>query len=137
MGPRFKGLIDDVTRARVMDALREHFRPEFLNRVDEIVLFEPLKKADIGHIVDIQLARLRKLLEDKRLALELSPKALEFLGEHGYDPVYGARPLKRAIQKYLQDPLAMKVLSGEYQAGDTVQVDAGQGALRFSKPVRA
>jgi ATP-dependent Clp protease ATP-binding subunit ClpB len=137
LGMEAKGLIDDVTRARVMDALREHFRPEFLNRVDEIVLFEPLKKADIGHIVDIQLARLRKLLEDKRLALELSPKALEFLGEHGYDPVYGARPLKRAIQKYLQDPLAMKVLSGEYQAGDTVQVDAGQGALRFSKPVRA
>ena len=119
-----------------MDALRQHFRPEFLNRVDEIVIFEPLRREEIGRIVEIQLARLKKLLEDRRLTLELTPAAVAFLGEHGYDPVYGARPLKRAIQKYLQDPLAMKVLSGEYVAGDTVQVDAGKGALRFSKPGR-
>ncbi|MGZ6132189.1 MAG: AAA family ATPase, partial [Myxococcaceae bacterium] len=129
-----KETIDEVTRARVMDALRQHFRPEFLNRVDEIVIFEPLRRKEIGRIVEIQLARLKKLLEDRRLTLEMTPAAVAFLGEHGYDPVYGARPLKRAIQKYLQDPLAMKVLSGEYVAGDTVHVDAGKGALRFSKP---
>jgi ATP-dependent Clp protease ATP-binding subunit ClpB len=117
-----------------MDALRQHFRPEFLNRIDEIVVFEPLHRKQIGRIVDIQLGRLRKLLEDRRLTLDLTPSAVSFLAEHGYDPVYGARPLKRAIQKYLQDPLALKVLSGEYVAGDTVLVDAGKGALRFSKP---
>jgi ATP-dependent Clp protease ATP-binding subunit ClpB len=131
-----KGL-DEAARERVMEALRAHFRPEFLNRVDEVVIFEPLKKSDLHHIVDIQLGRLRKLLEDKKLTLEMTEAAKNFLGEHGYDPVYGARPLKRAIQKYLQDPLALKVLSGEYQPGDTVQVDAGKGELRFSKPARA
>ncbi|HZX43098.1 MAG TPA: AAA family ATPase, partial [Myxococcaceae bacterium] len=129
-----KETLDEVTRARVMDALRQHFRPEFLNRVDEIVIFEPLRREQIGRIVEIQLARLKKLLEDRRLTLQLTPPAVAFLGEHGYDPVYGARPLKRAIQKYLQDPLALKVLSGEYVAGDTILVDAGKGALRFSKP---
>ena len=131
-----KGL-DEAARERVMEALRAHFRPEFLNRVDEVVIFEPLKKSDLHHIVDIQLGRLRKLLEDRKLTLEMTEAAKTFLGEHGYDPVYGARPLKRAIQKYLQDPLALKVLSGEYQPGDTVQVDAGKGELRFSKPARA
>ena len=129
-----KETLDEVTRARVMDALRQHFRPEFLNRVDEIVIFEPLRREQIGRIVEIQLARLKKLLEDRRLTLQLTPAAVVFLGEHGYDPVYGARPLKRAIQKYLQDPLALKVLSGEFVAGDTIGVDAGKGALRFSKP---
>jgi ATP-dependent Clp protease ATP-binding subunit ClpB len=131
-----KGL-DEAARERVMDALRAHFRPEFLNRVDEVVIFEPLKKSDLHHIVDIQLGRLRKLLEDRKLTLEMTDAAKAFLGEHGYDPVYGARPLKRAIQKYLQDPLAMKVLSGEFQPGDTISVDAGKGDLRFNKPVRA
>ncbi|HZJ53632.1 MAG TPA: ATP-dependent chaperone ClpB [Myxococcaceae bacterium] len=134
LGMEGKESIDEVTRTRVMDELRHHFRPEFLNRVDEIVIFEPLRREQIARIVDIQLARLRKLLEDRRLTLEITPAAVGFLAEHGYDPVYGARPLKRAIQKYLQDPLALKVLSGEYTAGDTVLVDAGKGALRFSKP---
>jgi ATP-dependent Clp protease ATP-binding subunit ClpB len=129
--------LDEAARERVMDALRAHFRPEFLNRVDEVVIFEPLKKSDLHHIVDIQLGRLRKLLEDRKLTLAMTEGAKAFLGEHGYDPVYGARPLKRAIQKYLQDPLALKVLSGEYQPGDTVNVDAGKGDLRFEKPVRA
>src|SRR5208283_2894901 len=123
-----KGL-DEAARERVMDALRAHFKPEFLNRVDEIVIFEPLKKSDLSRIVDIQLDRLHKLLEERKLTLELTSPAKAFLAEHGYDPVYGARPLKRAIQKYLQDPLALKVLSGEYQAGDTVRVDAGKGEL--------
>jgi ATP-dependent Clp protease ATP-binding subunit ClpB len=137
MGMEGKDTIDEATRSRVMDALRQHFRPEFLNRVDEIVLFEPLRRQQMNRIVEIQLARLRKLLEDRRLTLEMSPAAVSFLAEHGYDPVYGARPLKRAIQKYLQDPLALKVLSGEYLAGDTVVVDAGKGALRFSKRTTA
>jgi ATP-dependent Clp protease ATP-binding subunit ClpB len=134
IGMEGKDHLDEATRSRVMDALRQHFRPEFLNRIDEIVVFEPLHREQIGRIVDIQLGRLRKLLEDRRLTLEITPSAVSFLAEHGYDPVYGARPLKRAIQKYLQDPLALKVLSGEYVAGDTVLVDAGKGALRFSKP---
>jgi ATP-dependent Clp protease ATP-binding subunit ClpB len=134
IGMEGKDHLDEATRSRVMDALRQHFRPEFLNRIDEIVIFEPLHRKQIGRIVDIQLGRLRKLLEDRRLTLDLTPSAVSFLAEHGYDPVYGARPLKRAIQKYLQDPLALKVLSGEYVAGDTVLVDAGKGALRFSKP---
>jgi ATP-dependent Clp protease ATP-binding subunit ClpB len=133
MGMEGKDTLDEATRSRVMDALRQHFRPEFLNRVDEIVVFEPLRREQMNRIVEIQLARLRRLLEDRRLTLEMSPAAVSFLAEHGYDPVYGARPLKRAIQKYLQDPLALKVLSGEYLAGDTVVVDAGKGALRFSK----
>jgi ATP-dependent Clp protease ATP-binding subunit ClpB len=137
MGMEGKDTIDEATRSRVMDALRQHFRPEFLNRVDEIVLFEPLRRQQMSRIVEIQLARLRKLLEDRRLTLEMSPAAVSFLAEHGYDPVYGARPLKRAIQKYLQDPLALKVLSGEYLAGDTVVVDAGKGALHFSKKTTA
>jgi ATP-dependent Clp protease ATP-binding subunit ClpB len=137
LGMEGKDTLDEATRNRVLDALRQHFRPEFLNRVDEIVIFEPLRKKEIGRIVEIQLSRLRKLLEAKRLALELTPAAMAFLAEHGYDPVYGARPLKRAIQKYLQDPLALKVLSGEFIAGDTIKVDAGKGELRFSKTARA
>src|SRR5262249_41939191 len=132
-GIEAKGTLDEATRERVMGELRQHFRPEFLNRVDEIVIFEPLRREQIGRIVEIQLERLKKLLDDRRLKLELTPAAVAFLGEHGYDPVYGARPLKRAIQKYLQDPLAMKVLSGEFVGGDTIMVDAGKGALRFSK----
>jgi hypothetical protein len=95
-----------------------------------------LQKADIADR-EIQLSRLRKLLEQKRLTLEVTPAAMAFLAEHGYDPVYGARPLKRAIQKYVQDPLALKVLGGEFLAGDTIKVDAGKGELRFSKTARA
>jgi ATP-dependent Clp protease ATP-binding subunit ClpB len=137
LGIEGKDTLDEATRNRVLEALRQHFRPEFLNRVDEIVLFEPLRKADIGRIVEIQLSRLRKLLEQKRLTLEVTPAAMAFLAEHGYDPVYGARPLKRAIQKYVQDPLALKVLGGEFLAGDAIKVDAGKGELRFSKTARA
>ncbi|HEY8207783.1 MAG TPA: ATP-dependent chaperone ClpB, partial [Myxococcaceae bacterium] len=116
-----------------MEALKAHFRPEFLNRVDEIVVFEPLRREDMATIVDIQIQRLRKLLEDRRLTLELTDAGREFLAERGYDPTYGARPLKRAVQKYMQDPLALKVLSAELVPGDTVLVDAGRDALRISK----
>ncbi|MCP3169890.1 ATP-dependent chaperone ClpB [Myxococcus qinghaiensis] len=125
--------LDAKTRENVMDALRGHFRPEFLNRVDEIVIFEPLRKKDIYRIVDIQLAKLAKLLADKRLALELTDAAREMLAERGYDPTYGARPLKRAVQKNLLDPLALKVLSGDFLPGDTIQADAGPTGLTFAK----
>ncbi|QRO00761.1 ATP-dependent chaperone ClpB [Archangium violaceum] len=125
--------LDEATRNDVMGILRQHFRPEFLNRVDEIIIFEPLRKKDIQSIVDIQVARMQKLLADKRLTLELTEAAEAFLAERGYDPTYGARPLKRAIQKYLMDPLALKVLGGEYAPGDHIMVDAGKDALKFGK----
>jgi|APLak6261679142_1056127.scaffolds.fasta_scaffold00542_4 ATP-dependent Clp protease ATP-binding subunit ClpB len=130
--------IDTSVRREVMDALKQHFRPEFLNRVDEIVIFEPLKQSDIAQVVDIQMARLQKLATDKRLTLELTPKGREFLAAEGYDPVYGARPLKRAIQKHVQDPLAIKILAGEFVPGDHVKVDAsGTNGLRLSVTPRA
>jgi ATP-dependent Clp protease ATP-binding subunit ClpB len=125
--------LDEPTRNDVMGILRQHFRPEFLNRVDEIILFEPLRKTDIKRIVDIQVARMQKLLADKRLTMELTEGAETFLADRGYDPTYGARPLKRAIQKYLMDPLALKVLGGEYAPGDHILVDAGKDALTFGK----
>ncbi|HET9459599.1 MAG TPA: ATP-dependent chaperone ClpB [Sphingomicrobium sp.] len=114
---------------QVMEVVRAHFRPEFLNRLDEIILFHRLGPAHMGPIVDIQVARLGQLLEDRKIRLDLTPKAREWLGRVGYDPVYGARPLKRAVQKYLQDPLADAILSGKIKDGDTVRVDEGDGAL--------
>jgi ATP-dependent Clp protease ATP-binding subunit ClpB len=114
---------------QVMEVVRAHFRPEFLNRLDEIILFHRLGAAHMGPIVDIQVARLQKLLEDRKITLMLSDAAREWLGRVGYDPVYGARPLKRAVQKYLQDPLADALLSGKIKDGDTVRVDEGDGQL--------
>jgi ATP-dependent Clp protease ATP-binding subunit ClpB len=114
---------------QVMEVVRAHFRPEFLNRLDEIILFHRLGVAHMGPIVDIQVARLQKLLEDRKITLTLSEAAREWLGRVGYDPVYGARPLKRAVQKYLQDPLADALLSGRIRDGDTVRVDEGEGQL--------
>jgi ATP-dependent Clp protease ATP-binding subunit ClpB len=114
---------------QVMEVVRAHFRPEFLNRLDEIILFHRLGAAHMGPIVDIQVARLGKLLDDRKIILELTPKAREWLGRVGYDPVYGARPLKRAVQKYLQDPLADALLSGTIKDGDAVRVDEGEGQL--------
>ena len=129
--------LDDETKDDVMEVLRRQFRPEFLNRIDEVVIFESLKREDIARIVDLQLERIRKLLADKRLDLELQPSARQFLAEKGYDPVYGARPLKRAIQKYLQDPLALKVLSGEFAPGDTINVEAGKDELVLTRKRKA
>jgi ATP-dependent Clp protease ATP-binding subunit ClpB len=129
--------LDDLTKGQVMQAVREQFRPEFLNRVDEIVIFESLRRDDIEKIIDLQLARLQKLLEERRLTLELAESAKRFLAERGYDPVYGARPLKRALQKYLQDPLALKVLNGAFVPGDTVVAEAGRDELKLSKKARA
>ncbi|HEU5481505.1 MAG TPA: ATP-dependent chaperone ClpB [Sphingomicrobium sp.] len=122
---------EDVAKVepQVMEVVRAHFRPEFLNRLDEIILFHRLGAAHMGPIVDIQVARLGKLLEDRKIRIDLTDAAREWLGRVGYDPVYGARPLKRAVQKYLQDPLADAILSGKIKDGDTVRVDEGDGQL--------
>jgi ATP-dependent Clp protease ATP-binding subunit ClpB len=119
----------EVARADVMGMVRAHFRPEFLNRVDEIVLFQRLKRADMAAIVDIQLGRLRSLLADRKIVLELDEAARTWLADKGYEPAYGARPLKRAIQKSLQDPLARMILAGEVKDGEAVPVTAGVDGL--------
>jgi ATP-dependent Clp protease ATP-binding subunit ClpB len=121
------------TRERVMEAVRAHFRPELLNRIDEIVIFNPLGKEQIKAIVDIQLAGLRARLEERKIDLELTNAARELLALEGFDPVYGARPLKRAIQQHIVQPLAMRLLRGEFEDGDRIVVDVGNGELDFSK----
>ncbi len=120
-------------RRRVLEALDQHFRPEFLNRIDEIIIFHSLTMEHLVQIVDIQLERLRGLLAERKLDLELSGAAKRYLAEKGYDPVYGARPLKRTIQRELQDPLAMKILQGEFNEGDRVIVDVKGGELTFGR----
>jgi ATP-dependent Clp protease ATP-binding subunit ClpB len=117
---------------QVMDVVRAHFRPEFLNRLDEVILFHRLGAAHMAPIVDIQVARIGKLLKDRKVTLDLTDGARAWLGRVGYDPVYGARPLKRAVQRYLQDPLADLILRGEVPDGSTVKVDEGDGALKLS-----
>ena len=117
---------------QVMDVVKAHFRPEFLNRLDEIVLFHRLGHEHMGPIVEIQIERVQKLLKDRKIVLELTDAAKRWLGRVGYDPVYGARPLKRAVQRYLQDPLAEKLLAGEVPDGSTVKIDDGDGALTFA-----
>jgi ATP-dependent Clp protease ATP-binding subunit ClpB len=124
------GRVEDV-EAQVMEVVRAHFRPEFLNRLDEIILFHRLYAEHMGPIVDIQVARVGKLLADRKIALELSDGARAWLGRVGYDPVYGARPLKRAVQKYLQDPLADALLRGDVPDGARVQVLEGEGGLEI------
>ena len=125
---------DDVATVepQVMDVVRAHFRPEFLNRLDEIVLFHRLGQSEMAPIVDLQVARVGKLLADRKITVDLSEGARAWLGRIGYDPVYGARPLKRAVQRYLQDPLADLILSGTVADGQTVQVEDGDGALRLT-----
>ena len=117
---------------QVMDVVRGHFRPEFLNRLDEIVLFQRLGQAAMGPIVDIQVARVQALLKDRKVTLDLTDAARRWLARVGYDPVYGARPLKRSVQKHLQDPLAELILSGEVPDGSTVKVDEGDGRLTLT-----
>jgi ATP-dependent Clp protease ATP-binding subunit ClpB len=121
------------TREDVMEAVRLHFRPEFINRIDEIVVFHSLGREHLRSIIDIQLARLGRRLEDRKIRLELTDAARDLLIEEGYDPTYGARPLKRTIQRQLLDPLALKVLEGEFGEGDTIRVDASGGGLTFAK----
>ena len=120
-----------LVREQVMGVVRGHFRPEFLNRVDEIILFHRLRRQDMGAIVDIQLGRLTKLLDDRKIRLDLDDKARAWLADHGYDPAYGARPLKRTIQKAVQDPLAEMILSGRVADGAAVPVSAGRAGLLF------
>jgi ATP-dependent Clp protease ATP-binding subunit ClpB len=117
---------------RVMGVLREHFRPEFLNRIDDVVVFHPLGEEQLTHIIDLRLADLQKLLADRRITLELSPAARKLIFKIGYDRAYGARPLKRAIQRMVQDPLAVKILDGSVRHGDHVVVDADKGVLTFA-----
>ena len=117
---------------QVMEMVRSHFRPEFLNRLDEIILFHRLGAGHMAPIVDIQVAQVQKLLKDRKVVLNLTDGARAWLGRVGYDPVYGARPLKRAVQRYLQDPLADLILRGEVPDGSTVTVEDGDGALKLS-----
>ncbi|WPZ02851.1 ATP-dependent chaperone ClpB [Blastomonas marina] len=117
---------------QVMEVVRNHFRPEFLNRLDEIILFHRLAEEHMAPIVEIQVGRVQKLLKDRKIVLDLTDAALKWLGRVGYDPVYGARPLKRAVQRYLQDPLAEMILQGEVPDGSTVAIDEGDGALEMS-----
>jgi ATP-dependent Clp protease ATP-binding subunit ClpB len=127
----------DKVRDLVMAEVRAHFRPEFLNRVDEIILFHRLKREHMGRIVDIQMLRLQKLLDDRKITLTLEPKGREWLADKGYDPAYGARPLKRVIQKSVQDPLAELILSGKIKDGEKVTISAGKQGLVFNGAVVA
>jgi len=132
------GRIDETvvpTRDVINRVLQAHFRPEFLNRIDEVVVFHPLDKKHLKEIVDIQLRRVEKLLQDRGFSLEMTPQARQYLADVGYDPDFGARPLKRAIQREMQDPLALEVLSGNLKVGDLIRVDAGPDGLTFTPVV--
>ena len=122
----------EEVRDQVMGVVKASFRPEFLNRLDEIILFHRLKRVHMGSIVDIQLLRLKKLLSERKIDVTLDPAARELLAEKGYDPAYGARPLKRVIQKSVQDPLAQEILAGHVKDGDTVDVGAKDGVFTFN-----
>ena len=127
-----EGEDSEQVREQVMAIVRAHFRPEFLNRVDEIILFHRLKREHMGRIVDIQMQRLAKLLADRKIIVQLDDAAKEWLGKKGYDPAYGARPLKRVIQKFVQDPLAGMLLEGKIHDGDKVEITAGKDGLMFN-----
>jgi ATP-dependent Clp protease ATP-binding subunit ClpB len=124
-----------TSNIRSAEQMRDHFRPEFLNRIDEIVEFQALTRDQIGSIVDLQLQRLRGRLAERRLTLELTDAAKEALGDAGWDPAYGARPLKRAIQRLVENPLALRLLEGEFAEGDAILADAVDGELRFERDV--
>jgi ATP-dependent Clp protease ATP-binding subunit ClpB len=124
---------EEEMRKRVMEALRAHFRPEFLNRIDEIVIFHSLSMEHIKQIVEIQLSNLRRRLAERKLDIQLTEPAEEFLAKEGFDPVYGARPLKRAIQRLIQDPLSLKVLQGEFKEGDFIEVALKGNELTFRR----
>jgi ATP-dependent Clp protease ATP-binding subunit ClpB len=116
-----------LSDANIRDALKQYFKPEFLNRIDDIIIFKSLGKEEITKIIEIQLETLRKHLSDRKITLELTPAARDALFREGYDPAFGARPLKRAIQKLLADPLALRILDGEIQAGEHVVADVNKG----------
>jgi ATP-dependent Clp protease ATP-binding subunit ClpB len=120
-------------KAAVMEVVAEHFRPEFINRIDDLVVFHPLDREQIRRIVDIQLGALRKRLAERDIELQVAGDAMDLLAEAGFDPVYGARPLKRAIQQRLENPLAQAILSGAFGPGDTVETTVADGALTFAR----
>jgi len=122
---------------RVSTALREAFKPEFLNRVDETIIFNNLGRDEIKSIVEIQLKRLRHNLANRKMTLDIAEQAKALLADKGYDPVYGARPLKRTIQRLIQDPLAVKILAGEFKEGDRVKIDVADDELSFSHGLAA
>ncbi len=130
-GASEKGEIDEKVKARVMAELRDHFKPEFLNRVDETVLFKPLTRTEIKKIIDLLVIDFRKRLADRRIEIELSEKAKDFIAEKGYDPVYGARPLKRFLQREFETPFAKALLRGEIAEGQKVTADLREGSLVF------
>ena len=121
----------DKQKEAVLDDVRGSFRPEFVNRIDEIVVFDPLGREEIAQIVDIQLRTLRRRLEERGLSIELTDAAKAHLADKGYEPAFGARPLKRLIQREIQDPLAMKLLAGEIRDGQTVTIDRSGDGLSF------
>ena len=122
-----------TSNVRSAEEMRDRFRPEFLNRIDEIVEFHPLSREQLGDIVELQLARLRGRLADRAIGLRLTDAAKEHVAEAGWDPAYGARPLKRALQRLVENPLALRLLEGEFEPGDTVVVDVRDGELTFEK----
>jgi ATP-dependent Clp protease ATP-binding subunit ClpB len=122
-----------TSNIRSTDQLLEHFRPEFVNRIDEIVAFEPLTREQISEIVELQLQRVTARLAEQDIALELTGGAVELIAEAGWDPQFGARPLKRAIQRQLENPLALELLEGRYAAGDTIRAYADRGEIHFTK----
>jgi ATP-dependent Clp protease ATP-binding subunit ClpB len=137
VGSQFIQEAEDLESANVKReidrALRATFKPEFLNRVDDIIVFHKLGKEHLAKIVEIQLGRFRKLLGDRQLTLTLTPAAVELLCDRGYDPAYGARPLKRAIQRYLQDPLAKAIIGGEFKPGDHILGDRDGEEIKFKR----
>jgi len=131
------GKDDQAMRNRVLAEMDQHFRPEFLNRIDEIIIFNSLAMEHLVQIVDIQIAHLRKILKERKIGVELTEAAKRYLAEKGFDPVYGARPLKRTIQRELQDPLALRILRGGFREGDTVKVDVQGQQLVLERVAKA
>ena len=125
----------DTFKEKVMEDLKSFFRPEFLNRIDEVIIFNPLTKELLTRIVDIQLERMKKYIKEKNIGLSLTERAKEYFAEIGFDPVYGARPLKRILQKMVLNELARKILDGTFQEGDTVEVDISGENITFSQGV--
>jgi ATP-dependent Clp protease ATP-binding subunit ClpA len=126
-----------TSNVRSAEQMREVFRPEFLNRIDETIQFEPLTRLELRGIVDLQLLRIRDRLAARGISLDVTQEAKDFLAEAGWDPDFGARPLKRALQRLVENPLALRLLEGEFEEGDTVQVDVENGELVFEKAALA
>ncbi len=123
----------EMMQKRVTDSLRSHFRPEFLNRVDDIIIFHTLSRSEMRHIIRIQLKRVESLLQEQKISFDISAAACDYLVEAGYDPVYGARPLKRAIQREVENAIATKLLENTFVSGDTIVIEKGEKGLTFSK----